>query len=458
MSVFGILETVGSVSSNFGGWKHPTYKGKSVTEVCSVLIPQVEQEIQQDIETLRGKKLTKKERLYYKRTLGFVPAPTEVQVSINGRKVSSLPTLFPNKAWSVSSSSSSRFGCSCELTVTITFEDYNTDGSVKEAVKTYKLIIGFEFNGKPMDPKHIESVLYVLHTGRKPSRTSSLDDYITADFSTDFYGPNGSVLSTLPAYGESNANVPRGTDGYMRPYKELRATLDETTLKYYNLQRFVEGGWVTLYHGTVAHFNKFDMSYVREELVNSFYGKGIFFTPSKEIAWEYALANRNYGLPSSVIEEVSRQYPKAGAFMLLQHEVGYSASWDVLVSMGFDFALDTLDGLDPNNVSDVVPYIIGAQDPVIQEQTLFGSRLMVPDYIFETLEEWGIDTTPYKPKVYVCLCRASNVLVTNNMSEAKRAPKQGYDGVVYHGSQLVGGVPEVAIHNSKNIKILRVDT
>jgi len=284
------------------------------------------------------------------------------------------------------------------------------------------------------------------------------------DFLVEGYpAPNTSPLSVLPNYGVSNANIPRGEDGYIMEYLERKALLkesgklDEHDLKYWNLNRFLQGGWTTLYHGTVASFDKFDMSYVRQELVDGFYGGGIFLTPSEEIAWEYAQANRNFGLPKTIIQDISRQHAEAGAFLSLVYKLGYEKGWEALIQSGYQYG-DTLNGFDPQDISDLAPYIIGTKDPVSLTSTIFGGALIMPDYIYDFIDDLGLDSTVYKPKVYVVVGKATKVLITDNMSEAKRAPTQGYDGVIYFGSATVRGVPEVAIHNPKNIRILRVIT
>jgi len=284
------------------------------------------------------------------------------------------------------------------------------------------------------------------------------------DFLVEGYAaPNTSPLSVLPNYGVSNANIPRGEDGYIMEYLERKALLkesgklDEHDLKYWNLNRFLQGGWTTLYHGTVASFDKFDMSYVRQELVDGFYGGGIFLTPSEEIAWEYAQANRNFGLPKTIIQDISRQHAEAGAFLSLVYKLGYEKGWEALIQSGYQYG-DTLNGFDPQDISDLAPYIIGTKDPVSLTSTIFGGALIMPDYIYDFIDDLGLDSTVYKPKVYVVVGKANKVLITDNMSEAKRAPTQGYDGVIYFGSATVRGVPEVAIHNPKNIRILRVIT
>ena len=240
-------------------------------------------------------------------------------------------------------------------------------------------------------------------------------------------------------------------------YLKQGATLDEYDLKYWNLDRFVQGNWTTLYHGTTANFDKFDMAYVRHELVDAFYGGGIFLTPDENLAWKYAQANRNFGLPKSIIEDVSKLHPEAGAFLNQLYTLGYKKGWEALLQSGYQYG-DTLNGFEPDDFKDLAPYIIGTKEPVSLTSTIFGGALIMPDYVYDFIDQLGLDSTVYKPKVYVLLAKANKVLITDNMGKAKKAPSQGYDGIVYFGSAAVDGTPEVAVHDPKNIKILRVIT
>ena len=91
---------------------------------------------------------------------------------------------------------------------------------------------------------------------------------------------------------------------------------------HYGLDGLLRGEPTTLFHGTVAAFKVFDLAYSRDELVDQFYGKGIFLTPSKRVAAQYANANRNMGLPKSVISDLKRANPNAGAFLQALYEMG----------------------------------------------------------------------------------------------------------------------------------------
>lgn len=86
-----------------------------------------------------------------------------------------------------------------------------------------------------------------------------------------------------------------------------------------------------------------------------------------------------------------------------------------------------------------------------------GSR-GTPDWIFNVIERLGLNRMRYEPKVYKVELRATNVLVTGKRSEARKARQNGFDGLVYTGSDLVRGVPELVVYNPNQIRILDIKT
>ena len=248
-------------------------------------------------------------------------------------------------------------------------------------------------------------------------------------------------------------------------------------LSHYGLEGMTTGSPVTLYHGTSAAFSEFDISKSRDELVNEFYGRGIFLTPSKKVAWQYAQANRNMGLPVSVIDDLARVNRNAASFLCALYEKGQDA-WEPywkahgfwrddpapgegqLDSDGFDRHLG---GVDPNTLMDIAEHIIGSAkrqvppDAAEEVLNLFSPSTGSPDWLYDDLDKIGLDSTKYRPKVLTVVVRVSNPLVTASKSEARKAPSKGYDSVVYYGSDLVGGVPEVAIYDARKAKITHVE-
>lgn len=250
------------------------------------------------------------------------------------------------------------------------------------------------------------------------------------------------------------------------------------SLTDFGLEGLGTGAPVTLYHGTSATFSEFDIAKSRDELVNEFYGRGIFLTPSKSVAWKYAHANRNKGLPVSVIDDLTRVNRNAGAFLRALYEKGQDA-WEPywkahgfwrddpapgeghFDSEGFDRHLG---GVDGNTLMDIAGHIIGSvkkQAPPDAAEEIFdlfgGGGTGSPDWLYDDLDKVGLDSTKYRPKVLTVVVRVSNPLVTASKAEARKAPSKGYDSVVYYGPDLVGGEAEVAIYDARKAKIMHVE-
>jgi hypothetical protein len=248
-------------------------------------------------------------------------------------------------------------------------------------------------------------------------------------------------------------------------------------LSDFGLEGLGTGAPVTLYHGTSASFSEFDIAKSRDELVNKFYGRGIFLTPSKKVAWQYAHANRNMGLPVSVIDDITRVNRNAGSFLRALYEQGQDA-WEPywkahgfwreipppgegkLDSEGFDRHLG---GVDPNTLMDIAGHIIGSakdqEPPDVAEEmfNLFSPSTGSPDWLYDDLDRVGLDSVKYRPKVLTVVVRVDNPLVTASKAEARKAPSKGYDSVVYYGPDLVGGVPEVAVYDARKARITNVE-
>lgn len=247
-------------------------------------------------------------------------------------------------------------------------------------------------------------------------------------------------------------------------------------LGYFGLDEFVKGSPIVLYHGTTTSFSSFDIDKSRKNLVDKYTGIGIFLTPSKKIAWKYAMSSRNKGLPVGVIDDVKKANPHAGEFleMLYKHgQRGWELFWK---EKGFlrdnpgegAGELDTEAfraylNVDANSLMDVATFIEGSSYEASgsEESSLLdlfsGTPQGAPDWLFDELDSLGVDSTKYKPKVYKVSTQASHVLVTGDKEEAKRAFSLGYDAFVFMGEDLVDGVPEVAIRDGSQVNILDVE-
>jgi hypothetical protein len=234
------------------------------------------------------------------------------------------------------------------------------------------------------------------------------------------------------------------------------SSLDE--LAYYGLDGLLEGKPATLYHGTTAWFRKFDRSKSRDELVNQFYGSGIFLTPKKSVAGRYANANRNIGFPPEIIKDFKRVDPKGGAFMEALYKKGVSV-WDDI-----DWDSDEADWYREDNtaneITDVAGWIIGSKVKRLKDKgfvNIFSMDSGMPEYIYDRLDHFGLNSLKYRPKVYTVTANVKYPLVTASKSEARKAKSKGYDSVIYTGSDLVDGVPEVAVYDPRKVRIEKVE-
>ena len=261
------------------------------------------------------------------------------------------------------------------------------------------------------------------------------------------------------------------------PYTYDRRFVAKTlNLQDHGLEGLKEGRPVTLYHGTTRLFRSFDMAQSREELVNNYYGKGIFLTPSKRVAAQYADANRNVGFDSSLIAALKRKNPNAGNFLQALYEHGRDGWETYWQEHGFlredpppgEGQLDMaafekhLGGVDANDLGDIAGYILGSKTKPLgadDEGTIniFNMSTGAPGWLYDKLDEIGLDSSAYRPKVYTVSVSVSNPLVTASKSQARKAHQQGYDSVVYHGSDLVGGVPEVAVFNPRAVRVKHIE-
>jgi hypothetical protein len=208
------------------------------------------------------------------------------------------------------------------------------------------------------------------------------------------------------------------------------------------------------------------MARSRNELVDNYYWVGIFLTPSKVVAEKYANANRNIGFEPDTISDLKRKNRAAGEFMEDLYHRGVDA-WDTIFEVAKaahpevdpGIAVDKYLGVDSNLVDDVCGYIIGSKIKPLgtDAPTLFSQSSGAPDWLYDNLDTLGIDSSKYRPKVYTVVVTVHNPLITASKSQARAAKKKGFDSVVFYGSDLVAGVPEVAVFNPSDVKIRNIE-
>lgn len=244
-------------------------------------------------------------------------------------------------------------------------------------------------------------------------------------------------------------------------------------IAHYGLDDLVRGGSATLYHGTTRQFQRFDTAHIRHDLINRFYkAPGIFLTPKKSVAVQYAGAARNAMIPVTVIDDLTRRNRGAGEVLGRMVREGRDA-WDGLredataqfpdAESPFDALEQLAGGVDPNTLMDIAQHIEGSKYVDAPEaETLFdlwgGAPKGTPAYIFDDMDAVGLDSSAYRPKVYtVSVSGLDRVLVTKSKSEAGKARSQGYDAVVFCGADLVDGVPEVAVFDPSKVRVTKVE-
>lgn len=251
-------------------------------------------------------------------------------------------------------------------------------------------------------------------------------------------------------------------------------------LKLEGLSGLAEGRPVTLYHGTTRTFRTFSMDMARDELVNNYYGRGFFFTPSKRVAEKYAYANRNFGLPPSVIGLLKSKNPGAGEFLQVLVDHG-KAGWEKFYQdhgllrdenspeaktkgqLDWEAFNRLLGGVDPNDIGDLAGYILGSKTKPLgmgednSLEILMGGGGMSMDFVYKILDNLGLPSNVYRPKVYTVSVTCSNPLITKSKSLARKAPSKGYDSVVYYGPDIVDGVTEVAVYDPRKVKVRHIE-
>ena len=247
-------------------------------------------------------------------------------------------------------------------------------------------------------------------------------------------------------------------------------------LEYWNLDKLVAGQPTTLYHGTTMSFRKFDLNKSRDDLVNRFYGRGLFFTPSKKVGRLYAEANRNIGFDKSIISDLSSKNRNAGEFLQYLYKYGQDGWEKYWQDKGFwnedpapgegSVRLEEfekhLGGVDSDTLQEIADYIIGSASKPLGDSgggfvNIFSQSTGAPSWIYDSLDQVGLDSKAYRPKLYTVTVTVDNPLVTNRKASAKNARSKGYDSVIYHGPDLVQGVPEVAVFNANKVKIKRIE-
>lgn len=261
-----------------------------------------------------------------------------------------------------------------------------------------------------------------------------------------------------------------GVVGALAAVGAMKSRRGSRARESFDIERFVKQGCGVFYHGTTSMFSSFDPAYIRGQS-NMKVGSGIYLTPDKDIARGYATGARNAMLPARVVDDLERVNPAAGQMLRLLVQRGNEEGWDEMVALakqsypngsGHD-AVERMIGIDPNHVFDISQHVVGSRTAQRQEESLFslwgiGGPSGVPWYVYDYLDQLGVDSKVYRPKVYTLLVSGvRNVLVTGDSDVGRRARAQGHDAVVYTGSDVEDGVPEVVVFDPSKVRVVDVE-
>jgi hypothetical protein len=156
-------------------------------------------------------------------------------------------------------------------------------------------------------------------------------------------------------------------------------------LARHGLDKLLDGRPTILYHGTTREFRKFDLASSRKELVNKFYGDGIFLTPSMGVAVQYAEANRNIGFDKGIISDLKKIDRVGGAFLAELCKSG-NAAWEGFSVENWNSELK----LDPNTIADIAAYVIGSKVRPLGSRddsfNIFSMSSGLPGYVYDELD------------------------------------------------------------------------
>jgi hypothetical protein len=251
----------------------------------------------------------------------------------------------------------------------------------------------------------------------------------------------------------------------------------EEFLKYSNnnwssndsLERILNGQDSYAFHGSNRDFDNFDMSFLREWRAEMFLGKGIFLTPSREIAQEYSDANANSDLPLKILDDAKKIDSELGDFMSSLYYKGNSSWEEPKFRKWLDLYYKQKDvwkfgDVDPNDMAELVNLIPNSQsakdydedrykgwDNLTFSNIFSNSHQALSVHQIKDLKKLGLGD--YYPKIFTVYIKGTNsVLLSNSVNEIK---KSKHDIIIaYNVPNLVDDVPEIIVKNISLLKII----
>ncbi|MEQ0866856.1 LPD23 domain-containing protein [Pseudomonas aeruginosa] len=215
-----------------------------------------------------------------------------------------------------------------------------------------------------------------------------------------------------------------------------------------------------LYHGTGASFEQFSADHHRSVLNSKYQGDAFHFTPSPDVASNYADASRNHMINKErMFAAVDREF--AGPLSTLFRTVvegGMEATFDATIEemRSWNTAAEAA-GIDFYDLLELGRYVEGSRfNYNHNDNELFnlfsGYRHYLPEEVRDIAVALKLDDVLPNQNVAPVFLRAEKVLFTEDREAARNAQKDGYDGFCYSGPDCVDGVPEWAVFSPDQIR------
>ncbi|EKY4114267.1 hypothetical protein RCP98_006020 [Pseudomonas aeruginosa] len=215
-----------------------------------------------------------------------------------------------------------------------------------------------------------------------------------------------------------------------------------------------------LYHGTGASFEQFSADHHRSVLNSKYQGDAFHFTPSPDVASNYADASRNHMINKErMFAAVDREF--AGPLSTLFRTVvegGMEATFDATIEemRSWNTAAEAA-GIDFYDLLELGRYVEGSRfNYNHNDNELFnlfsGYRHYLPEEVRDIAVALKLDDVLPNQNVVPVFLRAEKVLFTEDREAARNAQKDGYDGFCYSGPDCVDGVPEWAVFSPDQIR------
>ncbi len=230
-----------------------------------------------------------------------------------------------------------------------------------------------------------------------------------------------------------------------------------------------------VYHGTNKKFESFNRDKIKTELNKKFQGNAFYFTSEKDIAIQYAKANRNQHFEKEVIISEAKDLfpPLLYEFFITIINVGGKEGWDLFDKNSeafFKIEEDYGELYNLNNIAYICEWVMDSKFAIEERSRdierymeskyfadIFNNRISVPTHIIDNLRKMHFKKSILQPMVISAYLNIRNLLITTEPEEAKKARKMRYDGFIYEGENTIDDELEIGVFDKNNILIINTE-